>query len=375
MNLLQRVASCLLVLGTVLGASAAPTTRLTLTNGATIVGHITKGENGKIYFSADLLGDLVIDSANVSSRSEVAPAVSAAPLSASAAPVVSQASPAGLAEPAPAGPAILGGAAKPGAVNPNKPVWTRMITVGANYTSAAFKQGTVTVGAPLPPGTQAPTGASLGLPGRMLSEQFSASIARVTPQNTFSLDGNFNYVDVQPMGRQVDNYTGTFSYLQHLNPTYYAVSRTSYYHDTVRNIDYSAMQIFGVGRMLLNGPMTKLELVPGIVFLKQREHLTSDGSLHTGYGFLENFTHAFNPYMMFEQRVLFRTIINHSDLTGIDGYLGFKGKLTAHLAFTTGVTYTYDRSLSEARLPKTPLPVFANEDSQTTVTSGFQFEY
>ena len=359
MNSLPRLALCLLALSTALGAFAAQTLRLT--NGTILVGQITKEENGKIYFQADLLGDLVIEAAHVASRSDAAPAVSPTP-------------PVGAANAAPAGPITLGAASKP-ATDPNKPVWTRKITAGANYTSATFKQGPVTVAAPLPPGTPVPTGASLGLAGRQLGKQFSAVLTRVTPQNTFSFEGKYTYFDLQPFGRQVDNYSATVTYLQHLNATYYAVSRSSLFEDKVRNIDYSAVQIVGVGRMLINQPMTKLEFVPGLVLLKERRHLATDGAVQTGAGFLENFSHAFNPFMKLEQRVLYRSIFRHSELTAVDGYIGFKGMLTPKLGFTTGVTYMYDRSLGRALLPKAPLPIYANEESQTSVTSGFEYTF
>jgi hypothetical protein len=359
MNSLSRVALCLLALGTALSAFAAQTLRLT--NGTALVGQITKEENGKIYFKADLLGDLVIEAVNVASRSDAPPAVGPTP-------------PVGVPSSAPAGPVILGAAGKP-AADPNKPVWTRKITAGANYTSATFVQGPVKVGVPLPAGTPVPTGASLGLSGRQLGKQFSASLTRVTPQNTFSFEGKYTYFDIQPFGRQVDNYSATVSYLQHINATYYAVSRTSCYEDKVRNIDYSAVQIVGIGRMLINQPMTKLELVPGVVLLKERRHLPTDGDVQTGAGFLENFSHAFNPFVKLEQRVLYRTIFQHSELTAVDGYLGLKGKLTPKLGFTTGVTYTYDRSLGRALLPKTPLPIYANEETQVSITSGFEYNF
>lgn len=351
MNFSLRSLLCWFALGTSVLAAAPQTLRLI--NGTTLVGQTTKEENGKIYFRAELLGDLVIDAANVAPRKSAPPVDTAS----------------GPAQPIPLS------TARQKITDPNQPVWTRKISASLSYASATFTQGPITPAAPLPPGTPVPTGASLGLPGRQLTKQFSASLSRVTPQNTFSFDGKHVSVDAQPLGSQVNSYSATGVYTYNLNENYFVVSRSTYSEDKVRNIDFSALQIFGIGRTLLDRPATKLEVVSGVVFLKERKHLPTDGPVHTGGGFLETFSHDFRPGLTLEHHLLYRTIFAHSELTMIDGYLGFKGMLTPRLGLTTGVTYTYDRSLGRTLLPNVPLPVYANEKGQISFTSGLEYDF
>lgn len=252
-----RLLACLPgVLLTAAAPAAAET--LHLKDGTVLVGSRQREADGKVYFKSDLLGDLVIDAGAIT-----APGDAAVPPGAGNAP-------------APAGPNA--GAA-------DKTVWSAKVSAGGTYTSATFKQGEVVPGSGV-------TGASLNLPGRQLGAQLSAVISRAAPMYTLSFEGKFQFLDIQPLGRQAESYVGALSLLYHLNDTYYAASRTSLFRDTVKHIDYSFMQLLGVGRLLIDEPATKLELIPGVVLLVEGKNVSTDGDPKFGAGALEHFSHA-----------------------------------------------------------------------------------
>lgn len=355
-----------------------------LKDGTVLVGARQREADGKVYFKSDLLGDLVIDADAIVPAGEgaVQPAAGGGAAQPAAGGGAAQPAPGGgAAQPAPGGgaaqPAPGGGTAQPGAGDAAgkagqnastvpKTGWSAKLSAGGNYTSATFKQGELVPGSGV-------TGESLKLPGRQIGVQVSATVTYSTPKYTTSLEGKLLYLDIQPLGRQAESYLGALSLLYRLGGPYFAASRTSLFRDDVKNIDYSFLQLLGVGRLLLDRPATKLDFTPGVLLLVEGKGLETDGDPLFGVGAMENFSHAFNPFVLVEQRLLFHSALTHLDFTGVNAYVGFKGKLSRRLGVQFGVTVAYDRSLAKVPLPMAPMPIFANETSQVIGMLGLEY--
>ena len=360
-SLLALTAACL-----ALASSPAHADVLRLKNGDTLTGKILRQEGGKVTLKGDLYGEITVNESDVASF-KVGDGLSAADLEApkTAAVPVTAAAPAG----GTGGSTSSTFAGQAG--DPKKAAWSRTLTFGGSYVSPTFEQGQIPG---TPPGT---TGATLRLPGRILGVQASATFVRTTLTDAHSLELNYNYTDYEPNGRQTDNYSGTFAWNHKLSERTYTSSRTSYSVDTVKNIDYAALQLLGFGYKLKDTVQTKLDLVPGIILSQEKKGNKFDGDLLLGGGFLENFTYFFNQYASFEQRVLYRQSFEESDVYAIDAYVGFKGMLSPRMGVTIGVTYLYDNTLGPVSFPfgGTTVTLQAQNKDQLSIQSGIQYKF
>lgn len=338
---------------------------LRLKNGDTFTGKIIRQEGGKVTLKGDLYGEITVNESDVASF-KIGESLTATDL---------EAAPATAAVPVTPASAGAGGSTassfKGQAGNPAKAAWTRTITFGGTYVSPTFEQGQIPN---TPPGT---TGAALRLPGRILGVQASASFIRTTLTDAHSLDLNYNYTDYEPNGRQTDNYSGAFAWNHKLTERTYTASRTSYSVDTVKNIDYSAVQLVGFGYKLIDTVQTKLDIVPGLVATKEKKGTPYDGDIQVGGGFLENYVYFFNQYASLEQRVLYRQSFEETDLYVVDAYIGFKGMLSPRMGVTIGLSYIYDNSLGPITFPfgGTTVTLDAQNKDQLTLTSGIQYKF
>ncbi len=337
---------------------------LHLKNGDTLTGKVLSHEGGKVRLKGDLFGEVTVSDSDVASFQVGETAAS-----------TEAAAPATAAAPLAAGSAATGAAAGAGSSNfqgqqgaPDKPVWSSTITFGGSYNSAIFEQGQL---AGAPPGVTG--GGTFKLPGRTYSMQTTASFVRTTQSDAHSLDLSETYSDSQPNGKIADNYSAIFAWNHKLTPRTYTVSRSSYSVDKVKNIDYSASQIFGYGYKVVDTAQTKFDLVPGVLLLQEEKGSKYDGDLVYGAGILENLTYYFNQFASFDQRVLYRRSIQHSDLYLVDAYAGFKGMLSAKLGVTLGVTYTYDNTLGP--LPAPYSAILAQKKGILQTTYGLQYKF
>ncbi len=322
-----------------------------LKNGDTLTGKITNRANGKVTLKGDLFGEITFNEADVVAF-KVGENVSAA-------------------APASGGSTANNSNFQGQKDNPQKPVWTRTLKVGGNYVSPTYIQGQIPN---TPAGT---TGAALGLPGKVLGVQASASFMRATLSDVHALDLAYNYVDYEPAGTQTDNYSATFMWNHKLSDRSYTVSRTSYSVDQIKNIDYSALQMFGVGYKVIDEQQLKFDIVPGLVALQEKKGTVNDGDLQVGGGFLQNLVFYPHAAASIEQRLLFRQSFEDSDVYLVDAYLGFKGMLSAKLGVSVGLTYTYDNSLGPVSFPfgGTTVTIDAQKKDSLTITSGFEYKF
>jgi Protein of unknown function, DUF481 len=360
-SLLALTAACL-----ALASSPAKADVLRLKNGDTLTGKILRQEGGKVTLKGDLYGEITVNESDVASF-KVGDGLSAADLEASttAAIPVTAAAPAGAA----GGSTTSTFSGQAG--DPNKAMWNRTITMGGSYVGPTYQQGQIPN---TPPGT---TGAALRLPGRTIGIQASASFVRTTQRDAHSLDLSYNYSDYEPNGKQVDNYSGAFAWNHKLSERTYTSSRTSYSVDTIKNIDYSIVQLLGYGFKVVDSPQNKFDLVPGLVVQKEKKGNAFDGDIMVGGGLLQTFVHFFNPYASFEQRVLARQAFEESELYVVDAYVGFKGMLSPRMGITVGVSYLYDNSLGPVSFPfaGTTVTLEAQHKDQLMIQSGIQYKF
>ncbi|HEY0966696.1 MAG TPA: DUF481 domain-containing protein [Opitutaceae bacterium] len=350
-----------------LASSPAFADVLRLKNGDIFTGKITRHEGGKVTLKGDLFGEITVNETDVASF-KVGDGLTASDLE--AAPAATTA-----AVPVTAATASAGGSTSSTfsgqAGNPNKAAWSRTFTFGGSYVSPTFEQGQIPG---TPPGT---TGAALRLPGRVLGFQASASIVRTTQNDAHSLDLTYNYTDYEPNGRQTDNYSAAFAWNHKLSDRTYTSSRTSYSVDTVKNIDYSAVQLLGFGYKIKDTVQTKLDIVPGIILSQEKKGNQYDDDLMVGGGFLQNFTYFFNQYASMEQRILYRQSFEETDVYAVDAYIGFKGMLSPRMGVTIGVLYLYDNTLGPVSFPfgGTTVTLQAQNKDQLSIQSGIQYKF
>ena len=375
---MNRITQILTTLGlcALFGASSLLADTVTLKNGDTLTGKILKHADGMVTFKGALFGELTLKETDITSFKIGDKTTATTSAATPAKPATDPGAP-------PTTGTVVGAMLATSASNanrsnfsgqagaPEKPVWTRDITFGGNYVGPTFVQGQIP-GAPA--GT---TGEALGLTGRVIGLQGSASFMRATNKQVHALDLKYAYTDYEPAGTQTDNYSAAFMWNRKLSERYYTVSRTSYSVDQVRNIDYSAVQLFGVGYKIKDTQQTKLDFVPGILLMQEAKGNQFDDEFQYGAGFLQNFVYYFSTTASFEQRVLFRQSFEESEVYALDAYVGFKGMLSAKLGLTVGLSYTYDNTLGPVSFPfnGATVTLLAQEKDQLTITSGIQYKF
>jgi Protein of unknown function, DUF481 len=349
-----------------------------LANGTKLVGTVTKEENGKTYFHADLIGDLVLDTSAIVKRTENAPISVATlpPASTTPVPVVSEA------PPAPAPSSSAPGAPSEAAAAQGKAFWKRIVSVNGSYTSASYTQGQIK-GAP----AGFPTGAQAGLQGAQSVLNMSATLIGATPTQSFSLTGSYGYANYQPAGTVVNNHGAEATYTYVLSPIDYLLTRATYKVDKPSNIEHAFEQVFGFGHKFIDTAQTHLDVIPGISMVNDSRGTVWDDKWILSAGFLEHLDYAFNERISLEQRFKYRVGVEHTQVWYTEGYLGLKAAITEHISFTTGATYTYDNTLGPVPpavqaaflaegLPLSQIKLLqpANKD-QLLITSGIEYNW
>jgi len=369
---------------------------LELANGTKLVGSVTKEEGGKIYFHADLVGDVVIDAAAVVKREDTAavagstpaaptaPAAGAAGAAAAVPPPSSQ--PVPVVTTAPAGPSAPAssapGAPSEAAAATGKAFWKRIISVNGSYTSASYTQGQIK-GAP----AGFPTGAQAGLQGANSTLQASGTLIGATPYQAFSLTASYGYANYQPAGTVMNNHGAEMTYTYVLSPLDYLLTRTTYKVDKPANVEHAFEQVFGFGHKFIDTPQTHLDLIPGVSLVDDARGTAWDNKWILSAGFLEHLDHAFNERVSLEQSFKYRVGVDHTEVWYINAYLGLKAAIAEHISFTTGGTYTYDNTLgpvppalAAAFLAQGVPPALIAElqpakKGQFLLTSGFGYDW
>lgn len=379
------------------GAPLLGSETLELANGTKLVGTVTKKEDGKIYFHADLVGDVVLDTSSVVSETPSAPP-----------PVASAPAPGAPTAPPPAAPAVAGGtapqivpapapstaaaaavtASAPAAAEaaaaqaPGQVFWKRIVSVSGSYTSAAYTQGAIK-GAP----AGFPTGAQTGLQGTQSTLNVSATVVGATPYQSVTLTGSYGYANYQPSGTVVNNHSleGTYTYM--LSPKDYWLTRATYKVDLPAGIEHAFEDVVGFGHKFIDTDKAKLDLIPGISAVNDNRGTPYDNRWILSAGFLEHLDYNFSDKVSLEEHFKYRIGVSHTEDWAIDSYVGIKAQITKELSFNTGLTWTYDNTLGPvpptvlAGLIAQGVPVSIVDElrpankAQAQVTSGLEFDW
>lgn len=392
-----------LFVGVAATLSVSGAVTLELKNGARLVGTITKEENGKVYFHADMVGDVVIEAASIAKRTEeiVAPIATPEADIAPSAPVVpalgtAMAAATKLTEDEGTSGAAPGSGAPEGepeaavatasgaGAQAKKPVWKRAISLSGSYNSATFEQGKLEG---IPASSPIQTGAQAGLQGQQSTLQITGMLLRLTPMTVFSLTGSYGYANYQPAGTVMNNRSAEMTYEYLFSPVDFWFARSTYKEDQIAYIDHYFEEIIGYGRKLVDTKSTKLNLVPGVSFVNEQEGTRFDNEWIASVGFLENLEYTFNSHVALEERFKYRIGVTDRDVWDINSYLGLSFPIIDHLSFDVGATYNYDNTLGPlpARIAnsfeKSGFPVsiisalHPEKKDQLLLTSGLQLHW
>jgi hypothetical protein len=328
---------------------------LQMTDGSFIVGIIKSEDADKIIIDAGTLGTLTIPVAQVANRIE------SAQFSAAMTALQQQAPPAG------------GSVADFAATA--RPVWTRTITFGGSYTSAPYKQDELLEGFPQL------TGRALGLIGHQTQAQAAVNISRATREGVVFFEGSQIYAFTEPVGKVAGTLamSGGYNHALRGDGRVYILTKYTFRHDKIREIDYSHIGMAGVGYTVAMRPHVKFDLVPGLAIINEKKGTEFDERMLLGVGFIEELMYQPHPVLTFEQREMFYMAAEDSEFWGLESYLGVRGMLTKALGLQFGFTHTHDNTLehrptvipANRLFPGQPqLNLLANRSSQSYLTAG-----
>jgi putative salt-induced outer membrane protein YdiY len=180
--------------------SPAPLEVIKLVGGSSLVGRVTAARDGKIHLDVDGLGEVVIDSAAVATRSPVPP--------------------------------------PPPAPSP----WSGTLTGSMTHIS-----------------TIAP-----GIAGSTLGAQVTLGIARATARGGLTLDGNLSYWRREPDSADVDQWGLTLGGRRMLAPRVVLMGRSQFEVNRVQFLQYRSTTIAGLGYVLVKSDRVTLLVAPGL---------------------------------------------------------------------------------------------------------------
>jgi putative salt-induced outer membrane protein YdiY len=185
----------------------APLEVIRLADGSSLVGRVTLTEDGMIHMHVVGLGDVVIDSAAVASRSPVPP------------------------PPPPPSP------------------WSGTATGSMTHVSTAVP----------------------GVAGATLGAQLTAGVARTGPRGTVTLDGTLSYWRVDPAAAAVNQHAVTLGGRRMLTPRWVLMGRSEFEVNRVQYLQYRSTTIAGLGYFVVKSARLSFLLAPGIGYGKSEQ--------------------------------------------------------------------------------------------------------
>jgi hypothetical protein len=256
-----------------------------------------------------------------------------------------------------------------------KVVWSRVVTLGGNYSSSSYKQGVID------PAFPDATGEALKLPGSNYVLQGQATIVRSASRGISFLDASYNYVVFEPAGKQADvpRVSVGYNFKVGDGKKFYGVSRYSWSKDKIRQVDYSNQAIFGLGIHTVDTPRIKLDLIPGGTVIREKKGTRFDGKWEGGFGFLEQLTLNVSQAAQIEQRTNYYQLFADSSYRALETYVGYKAMLSKQLGVQFGLNHLYDSAIAQRATKVAPdtlfpgqpaLSVFVNNKTQVLMTFG-----
>jgi len=188
-------------------SAPAPLEVIRLVGGSGLVGRVTSTGGGKIHLYVDGIGDVVIDSAAVASRSPVPP--------------------------------------PPPAPSP----WSGTLTGSMTHIS-----------------TIAP-----GIAGATVGAQVTLGIARSGARGAITLDGNLSYWRREPDSADVNQWGLSLGGRRMLTPRWVMLGRSQFEVNHVQYLKYRSTTIGGLGYFVVKSPRVSLLLAPGLGYGKNEQ--------------------------------------------------------------------------------------------------------
>jgi uncharacterized protein DUF481 len=187
--------------------SPAPLEVIRLIGGSSIVGRVTATGNGSIHMYVNGLGDVVIDSAAVASRSPVPP------------------------PPPPPSP------------------WSGMVTGSVTHVSTVVP----------------------GVAGSTLGSQITLGVARNVARSELTLDGTMSYWRVDPAAAAVNQWGLSLGGRRMLTQRWVLLGRTTYDFNRVQYLQYRSTTISGLGYFVVKSAGVSLLFAPGVGYGKSEQ--------------------------------------------------------------------------------------------------------
>lgn len=291
---------------------------ITLANGSTVSGTVTKREDGKVSLTADLIGEIVIEEKDIAG---FGPAPTAAPPQT----VPSQ------------------------AVSPTV-TWTRTGTVGYTFVS----------------------GIALGV-GNTNGANLAVSVERASPTQTVGVTGAYTYQRTLPNNAAANNGVVTLAYNRPFSKSLTFVSQTMFAKDRVQQVDYRFTTLNGVGFVPLRTRKVSLTLVPGVGVMATDYNVTGLvaqllANLQknaVGYGFYDHLAVSLMPTLTFNQTFLHFRSFTRSSVHLSQAQFSLIGLVSPKVGISIALLSNYDSQLPEPYIKK----------RNTTLTTGLQFKF
>lgn len=269
----------------------APVEVIRLVGGSGIVGRVTSVDNGKIHMVVDGVGEVVIDSAAVASRSPVPPPP------------------------------------------PQPSPWSGTFTGSVTNIS-----------------TVAP-----GIAGSTLGAQLTLGVARNGTRSAISLDGNLSYWRRKPDSAAVDQWGLTLTGRRFLAPRWLVMGRSQYEVNHVQYVEYRSTTIAGLGYLVVKSKRVTLLVAPGLGFGKSAQTaygrvLSFAAGVQPGVegaitGVHDMLTVRLTPTLGFQQDLHYFWSLSHRAFRQAEFNAKLLGMVTPHFGLSIAFKEQFDTSL------------------------------
>jgi putative salt-induced outer membrane protein YdiY len=272
--------------------STSPPEVIRLVGGSAFVGRVTATGDGKIHMSVDGVGDVVIDSTAVASRSPVPP------------------------PPAPHSP------------------WSGSVTASMTNIS-----------------TIAP-----GIAGSTLGAQVTLGVARIGARSALTLDGNLSYWRRKPDTAAADQWGLSLGGRRMLTSRWVLLGRSQFDVNHVQYLQYRWTTIAGLGYFVVKSPRVSLLFAPGLGYGKSEQTaygrvLSFAAGIPPGVqgpitGVHDMLTLQLTPMLSFQQDVhYFWSLRKDTPYRQAEFNAKLAGMMTTHFGLSIAFRQQYDTSL------------------------------
>jgi putative salt-induced outer membrane protein YdiY len=271
--------------------SPGPLEVIRLADGSSLVGRVTSTDDGKIHMFVVGLGEVVIDPADVASRSPAPP--------------------------------------PPPAPSP----WSGTATGSMTHISTAVP----------------------GVAGSTLGAQLTLGVARTGPRGTVTLDGTLSYWRVDPAAADVDQWAVTLGGRWMLTPRWALMGRSQFEVNHVQYLRYRSTTIAGLGYFVLKSGRVSFLLAPGIGYGQSEQTelgrvLSFAAGIPPGVdgpitGLHDMVTLQLTPMLSFHQDMHYFWSLGDTPFRQAQFNAKLLGMMTSHFGLSIAFKEVYDSSM------------------------------